>query len=71
MEGVSLSQKEVPEWLCNEFMKVFDATKCEGIQTKLFGRSFNLIDPRKREELTLMGTYNINVCPSVVGKLQD
>lgn len=52
--------------LCNKFMEEFGTTKCREIQVKLFGRSFNLNDPKEREEFVRAGAFSINGCPSVV-----
>ncbi len=55
--------------LCLRFQKEFGSTQCHEIQRSLFGRSFDLRDPRVREEFRKAGGYE--KCPHVAGKAAE
>jgi C_GCAxxG_C_C family probable redox protein len=52
--------------LCERFEKEFGSVKCRDIQKSLFGRAFDLKNPREREEFVKAGGYE--KCPEVVKK---
>jgi len=52
--------------LYQRFEKELGSAKCRDIQTSLFGRSFDLKDPKEREEFIKAGGYE--KCPEVVKK---
>lgn len=49
------------------FIKEFGTTMCPGVQDKIFGRSFNFMDNRQREEFFSLPDYE-EKCASVVSK---
>ncbi len=49
------------------FIKEFGTTMCPGVQEKLFGRSFNLMDDRQREEFFSLPEHEER-CAAVVAK---
>jgi C_GCAxxG_C_C family probable redox protein len=55
--------------LCRRFEREFGSTQCRDIQKSLFGRSFDLRDPREREEFRKAGGYE--KCPNVAGKAAE
>lgn len=55
---------EVGYVVFDEFKKEFGSVRCRDIHVKLFGRYYNLRDPREREEFIASG--HINKCSDVV-----
>jgi C_GCAxxG_C_C family probable redox protein len=54
---------------CRRFEKEFGSTQCHEIQRSLFGRCFDLRQPREREEFREAGGYE--KCPYVAGKAAE
>lgn len=52
--------------LYDKFIEEYGSGTCSEIQKKLFGRSYNLRDPKEFEEFEKAGAH-IDKCPSVVG----
>jgi C_GCAxxG_C_C family probable redox protein len=55
--------------LCQRFEKEFGSTECRDIQRSIFGRSFDLRDPRGREEFQKAGGFE--KCPQVARKAAE
>jgi C_GCAxxG_C_C family probable redox protein len=55
--------------LCRRFEKEFGSTQCWDIQKSLFGRGFDLRDPKEREAFREAGGYE--KCPYVAGKAAE
>lgn len=53
--------------LYDRFMEEYGSVVCKDVQTKIMGRSFNLWDPKEREEFNAAGGHT-DKCPDVVGK---
>jgi C_GCAxxG_C_C family probable redox protein len=49
------------------FVEDYGSILCKDIQRKIMGRSYNLWDPKDREEFNAAGGHT-NKCPDVVGK---
>jgi C_GCAxxG_C_C family probable redox protein len=54
--------------LLGKFQDMYGTTNCGDVQTKLMGRSFDLLDQVDREEFIKVGGHN-NHCPRVVGNV--
>lgn len=54
--------------LYDRFVKEFGSCICKDVQTKLFGRSFNLWDPEDYKKFEEMGGHR-DKCPDVAGKV--
>jgi C_GCAxxG_C_C family probable redox protein len=59
---------ELADELLRRFVDEFGSLTCRGVQEKIFGRSFNVKDPREREEFERAGGHK-DKCPTVVGKV--
>jgi C_GCAxxG_C_C family probable redox protein len=55
--------------LCKRFEAALGSTQCRDIQRSLFGRSFDLRDPRERQEFRKAGSYD--KCPQVVQRAAE
>jgi len=55
--------------LCLRFEKEFGSTQCREIQRSLFGRSFDLRNPRERKEFQSAGSYE--KCPQVARRAAE
>jgi len=53
--------------LRGRFIKEYGTTVCKEIQTKVFGRSYNLLDPEGFQSFEEAGAH-VDKCPNVVGK---
>jgi C_GCAxxG_C_C family probable redox protein len=53
--------------LHDRFIEEYGSVVCKDVQKKIMGRSFNLWDPKEREEFNAAGGHT-DKCPSVVGK---
>ena len=53
--------------LHDRFIEEYGSVLCKDIQTKIIGRSFDLWDPKDREEFDKAGGHT-DKCPDVVGK---
>ena len=49
-----------------KFTAEYGSIFCKDVQTRLFGRWFNLLDPKDREEFEAQGGHS-DKCPVVVG----
>jgi C_GCAxxG_C_C family probable redox protein len=58
---------EIGDVLFQQFMNEYGSILCKDIQRKIFGRNFNLKDPKEKEAFEQAGGHE-NKCPSVVGK---
>jgi C_GCAxxG_C_C family probable redox protein len=54
--------------LCERFVKEYGSPICRDVQKKIFGRSFNLLDPKEYEEFERAGGH-VDKCPSVSGNV--
>lgn len=54
--------------LYDRFVKEFGSCICKDVQTKIFGRSFNLWDPEDFKKFEEMGGHR-DKCPDVTGKV--
>jgi C_GCAxxG_C_C family probable redox protein len=59
-------QEETAIVLCDKFEKEYDSLMCRDIHKKCFGRSFDMRDPKGREQFLATGA-NIG-CQAVAGK---
>ena len=57
---------EMGSELRNKFIEEYGSISCRDIQYKLFGRSYNLMDPVDKEKFDKDGAHT-DKCPSVVG----
>lgn len=53
--------------LHDRFVEEYGSILCKDIQKRIMGRSYNLWDPKDREEFNAAGGHT-NKCPDVVGK---
>ena len=65
-ELARVKARELGLKLYDQFIETYGSGNCADIQKKLFGRSFNLLDPREREAFEAAGSH-VDKCPSVVG----
>ena len=54
--------------LYDRFIEEYGSPICSDVQKKLFGRSFNLLDPKDYEEFEKAGAH-VDKCPSVSGNV--
>ena len=54
--------------LYDKFVEEYDSPLCKDVQKKIFGRSFNLLDPKEYEEFEKAGAH-VDKCPDVSGKV--
>lgn len=66
-EGIRYKTYELVRKLYEKFLEEFGGIHCKDIQKKVFGRSYNLLDPKEYEEFEKAGGHS-EKCPSVVGK---
>jgi len=59
---------EFAEILYKKFLKEYGAPLCCDVHKKLFGRTFNLMDPKEYDEFDKAGAH-IDKCPSVCGNV--
>jgi len=52
--------------LYDRFVEEYGSPVCKDVQKKIFGRSFNLLDPKDYAEFERMGAH-VDKCPSVSG----
>ena len=52
--------------LYDQFIEEYGSPLCKNVQKKLFGRSFNLLDPKDYTEFEKAGAH-VDKCPSVSG----
>ncbi|GAI93992.1 unnamed protein product [marine sediment metagenome] len=67
VERVRFKSYELARKLCQRFIDEYGSCVCQDIQRKVFGRAYNLSDPREFEEFEKAGGHE-EKCPSVVGK---
>ena len=65
-EGAAQASKLARE-LQTRFMAEYGGVTCHDVQRRVFGRKFNMQDPREREAFETAGGH-IDKCPSVVAK---
>jgi hypothetical protein len=65
-EGARVKSYEVSRKLLERFEAEYGSGICGDIQTKLMGRSFDLMDPEERDEFLRRGGHEEH-CPVVVG----
>ncbi len=70
-EFPNLGQREkcmtLSKKLHDKFIEEYGSILCKDVQTKIMGRSYNLWDPKEREEFNKAGGHT-DKCPDVVGK---
>ncbi|MBW1714455.1 MAG: C_GCAxxG_C_C family protein [Deltaproteobacteria bacterium] len=54
--------------LSARFEEEFGSTLCDDIERRIFGRSFDKWDPEDKRQKEIMGGYEKDKCPMVVGK---
>ena len=54
--------------LYDKFIEEYGSPVCKDIHMKLFGRTFNLLDPKDYEEFEKAGAH-VDKCPSVAGNV--
>jgi C_GCAxxG_C_C family probable redox protein len=54
--------------LYDRFIQEYGSPCCKDVHKKLFGRSYNLLDPREYEEFEKAGAH-VDKCPSVSGNV--
>ncbi|MDH7516959.1 MAG: C-GCAxxG-C-C family protein [Candidatus Thermoplasmatota archaeon] len=54
--------------LYDKFVKEYGSPVCKDVHIKLFGRTFNLLDPKDYEEFEKAGAH-VDKCPSVSGNV--
>ena len=54
--------------LYDRFVEEFGSCLCKDVQRKIFGRSYNLLDPKDYEEFEKAGAH-VDKCPNVSGKV--
>jgi len=54
--------------LYDKFVKEYGAPLCKNVHMKLFGRTFNLMDPKDYAEFERLGAH-VDKCPSVSGNV--
>ena len=54
--------------LYDKFLDEYGSPTCQGVQKKIFGRSFDLLDPKEYEEFEKAGAHR-DKCPSVSGNV--
>jgi C_GCAxxG_C_C family probable redox protein len=54
--------------LYDRFIEEYGSPLCKNVQKKLFGRSFNLLDPKEYAEFEKAGAH-VDKCPSVSGNV--
>ena len=68
VERVRTRCHKIGRKLLDKFESVYGSNKCADVQTKLMGRSFDLLDPVDFEEAIKAGAHEIH-CPGVVGNV--
>jgi len=66
-EGIRYKTYELVRKLYEKFLEEFGGIHCKDIQKKVFGRSYNLLNPKEYEEFEKARGHS-EKCPSVVGK---
>jgi C_GCAxxG_C_C family probable redox protein len=54
--------------LYERFVDEYDSPTCEGVQKRIFGRSFDLLNPKDYKEFEKAGAH-VNKCPNVSGNV--
>ena len=54
--------------LYDRFIEEYGSPVCKGVQEKIFGRSFKLLNPKEYKEFEKMGAH-VDKCPSVSGNV--
>lgn len=54
--------------LYDQFVNEYGSPVCRDVQRRIFGRSFNLLDPKEYEEFERAGAH-VDKCPSVSGNV--
>ncbi|MFC1961685.1 C-GCAxxG-C-C family protein [Chloroflexota bacterium] len=65
-EKIKLKTRELGLKLYNKFIETYGSGNCQDIHRKIFGRTFNLLDPVDQEVFDTAGAH-VDKCPSVVG----
>ncbi len=66
-EGIRYQTFDLAKELADRFDEEFGGTICRDVQTRVFGRSFDLRDPEDFESFEAAGAHD-DKCPDVVGK---
>ena len=66
-EEIRFKTRDLTLRLYDKFIETYGSGNCQEIQKKLFGRSYNLLDPADREAFEQAGSH-IDKCPAVVAK---
>jgi C_GCAxxG_C_C family probable redox protein len=54
--------------LYDKFIEEYGSPVCKDVHMKLFGRTFNLLDPKEYDEFEKAGAH-VDKCPSVAGNV--
>ena len=66
-EGIRFKTFDLAKRLADRFIEEFGGTICRDVQTRVFGRSFDLRDPEDFRRFEEAGGHD-HKCPDVVGK---
>ncbi|MDD5127824.1 MAG: C-GCAxxG-C-C family protein [Dehalococcoidales bacterium] len=64
-QNIRLKARDIAMKLHNKFMEYYGGSICRDVQKKIFGRSFDLLNPADREAFEAAGAHS-DKCPSVV-----
>ncbi|MEM2154282.1 MAG: C-GCAxxG-C-C family protein [Nitrososphaeria archaeon] len=67
-KGRFLKSYTLAKQLYDRFVKEYGSCLCKDVQTKIFGRSFNLWDPENFKKFEEMGGHR-DKCPAVTGNV--
>jgi C_GCAxxG_C_C family probable redox protein len=67
LEGIRFKAYELARKLCQRFLDEYGSFSCRDIQSKIFGRAYELADPKEFEKFVKAGGHS-EKCPLVVGK---
>ncbi|MGB9728175.1 MAG: C-GCAxxG-C-C family protein [Nitrososphaeria archaeon] len=67
-KGRYLKSYSLAKELYDKFVEEYGSCICKDVQTKIFGRSFNLWDPEDFKKFEEMGGHR-DKCPAVTGKV--
>lgn len=66
-EGMRFRAYELAQKLHERFVEEYGSSTCRDIQKRIFGRSYNLLDPAEFQQFEEAGAHR-DKCPDVVGK---
>lgn len=66
ISGSAFKDRELVNEIRKKFYETYGGETCEDIQKKVFGRSFNINNPKEKKEFEKSGAH-VDKCPYVVG----